>query len=241
MTGDGSRRAGALRGVARLVALAATVTMAAAGCTPASSMNACDRAAKEAGEFYDTSPWRYCDGACTDLGVDANHCGACGHACSAGTVCCAGTCRNLQSDPAGCGACGTRCPQNGTCTAGVCGCPADLADLCTLGSGTEVCTDLATAGNRGPQTLGYCGTCGRICSFDLTARCVGGACVCAPNQTDCGGDRPCRDLQTDTGSCGSCGFSCGPGAYCAGGTCGCYDGFSYCGSSLGCVRGTCPP
>lgn len=81
-----------------------------------------------------------CGGACTQLASDNLNCGACGHACTAGTVCaagacelscqagwvdCGGVCVNPASDPDHCGAgpaCagGQRCALDQTCVSGGC-------------------------------------------------------------------------------------------------------------------------
>ncbi len=101
-------------------------------------------------------PSRCCGGLCTDVGSDADHCGACDRACPAEGYCDAGQCRcalgleacgaacvNKASDPLHCGACDVACPPrdgaSSTCAKGECGyrctpgraeCNADAADGC---------------------------------------------------------------------------------------------------------------
>ena len=54
---------------------------------------------------------------------------------------------------------------------------------------------------------------------------------CPAGQTDCGGT--CRDLETDTQSCGACGNACPAGEVCSGGTCAvtCQAGLTECNGS----------
>lgn len=73
-----------------------------------------------------------CDGRCISLSTDASHCGACGRACTADTVCrdgacgcadstrslCGGACVILAWDPDHCGACNAACDAE--CVAGRC-------------------------------------------------------------------------------------------------------------------------
>lgn len=79
-------------------------------------------------------------GACRDLRTDYANCGACGHACCAGTVCSGGRCFfscpaglttcgeacegggcfDLGSNPTHCGACGNACVAGTRCVVGTC-------------------------------------------------------------------------------------------------------------------------
>ena len=118
-----------------------------------------------------------CNGQCVDPTTDFENCGACGNACTAGTLCSAGSCvvgcpsgedacpatgtatycANLTNDVNNCGACGTTCAAGQSCTVAqdattaACACPALQPDLCTAG-----CTNTQID----PQN---CGTCGNAC------------------------------------------------------------------------------
>jgi hypothetical protein len=83
-----------------------------------------------------------CGGACVDLLTDANHCSACGEACTGltdtcvsgacqcgdgvvcdavnGESCCDGACVDTDTDSGHCGACGNACPEGGYCDNGSC-------------------------------------------------------------------------------------------------------------------------
>jgi hypothetical protein len=73
-----------------------------------------------------------CDGACRDVRVDPEHCGACGAVCAFGEACsdglccpsdarnCAGTCRPVAQDPDNCGACDNACAGGQACVSGDC-------------------------------------------------------------------------------------------------------------------------
>src|ERR1035438_4409112 len=66
-------------------------------------------------------------------------------------------------------------------------------------------------------------------------QCQNGRCACPPGQTDCGGT--CKNLNTDSDNCGTCGMQCTtPYQKCQGGQCVCdaSSGFKNC-------DGTCIP
>ncbi len=115
-----------------------------------------------------------CNGACTNLKNDANHCGVCGRSCAANEVCSAGSCAacpasrtqctdqcaDLRSDPFNCGACGKVCAGSQSCVAGSCG--ACDGTVCA-NSCVELSTDAAN-----------CGACGHACAADQC--CNAGSC-----------------------------------------------------------------
>jgi hypothetical protein len=77
-----------------------------------------------------------CDGTCTNLVTDNDHCGSCDVSCGPMGICmgqcypvmclpptmaCDHTCIDVTSDPANCGGCGNACPANKpTCNMGTC-------------------------------------------------------------------------------------------------------------------------
>ena len=132
-----------------------------------------------------------CNGLPTDLGVDTQNCGSCGHICAGISAVCvqgvcgcpaqAGTCVNgcddLSSDPLNCGSCGNACGQGFACVNGSCGCANE--SLCA-----GQCTDLENDPNN-------CGSCGDACG--AKQRCLGGSCIgmCTTN-ADCGAGQVCN-------------------------------------------------
>jgi len=152
-----------------------------------------------------------------NVNTDVHNCGACGHACPAGSVCtagmcivscqsgqanCAGRCANVTTDPANCGACGNACPTGSVCISGAC-----VAGL-TKCSGVYVHLSTDNAN---------CGACGHACPAGQV--CQAGACVlsCPPLQVNCAGK--CANLATDPANCGACGHACPAGQVCHAGTC----------------------
>jgi hypothetical protein len=116
-----------------------------------------------------------CDGKCTDLQSDTNHCGDCSTVCAPGQVCsggvccpdgqtyCGGSCTNTQTNPIHCGSCWHGC-NGGSCINGQCAnCPPGYG-LC---GGT--CVDLQNDANN-------CGSCGNVCNQGVG--CNGGLCHC---------------------------------------------------------------
>lgn len=141
-----------------------------------------------------------CSGACTDVRVDNQNCGSCGHACPpsqtcqsgkcvacfadsdcpSGLHCCSGACVNLQTDPNNCGACGKACPNGEQCNNGTC----------------PTCPPGAPAGST------PCGT-----SVDPN-----GYAICCPPGYQCWGTGNCVDCCPD-GQMG-CSLSIGCGVVC---------------------------
>lgn len=178
-----------------------------------------------------------CDGACVDIDIDPDHCGACSNFCDDDDVCtdggcitpepceldaCETECVDTQNDPANCGGCGTRCDSSAECLAGECvvtcgdSCDSD-AELCVDGTCTcrsglircdDDCVDLASDDDN-------CGMCDRECEDML---CLAGECT-----NDCGAlelcDEACVDLATHPLNCGACERDCHPSQVCVAGEC----------------------
>jgi alpha-tubulin suppressor-like RCC1 family protein len=173
---------------------------------------------------------KWCDGACTDIRVNPNHCGDCNSACGVGGSCsngvctCAGGrtfcpgagCVSLSDDVQRCGMCTRSCPGNGGfCVSGECFCPPD----------TKACNGACAA-------LGTTLNCS-----DCDVRCAAGA-SCNPNrQCVCPAGTPdvcaatCVAKQTNPLHCGECGRACPSGASCTGGSCLCPPGQEACQGS----------
>ncbi|MET0390908.1 MAG: hypothetical protein ABW321_33350 [Polyangiales bacterium] len=184
-------------------------------------------------------------GVCQSLQDDPQHCGACGHTCSAATPACSGgrctaqrcpagradcdgdsanTCETRLDDAASCGGCGVACgplPHVSAvdCSAGQCAigrCAPGFAD-CDGASFNGCEVDLNTAND--------CGACGKSCSLaHAEARCELGRCtleMCTDGRTDCNGDAAdgCEnDLRGDA-DCGRCGLACDGLPHVAAGSC----------------------
>ncbi len=196
------------------------------------------------------------DGCETNLGSNAEHCGECGHDCSAPNAeasCRTGECRlecddgfadcngdeedgcevELETDESNCGACGRECDDaNGTtaCTNG----------LCTLVSCSAGYGDCDEDPDNGCETVTHtsvehCGECGAACSNSHgTTGCDGGQCEpsCEAGYGNCDGDAAngCEtDLNSTVEHCGACGRGCAGGdvAVCIAGAC-----------DVGCPAGT---
>jgi hypothetical protein len=152
--------------------------------------------------------------------------------CPAGFSRCSQICNDLRSDEQNCGQCGNACRQGENCISGQCltACPRGFFDC--EGS----CRDLQTDRNN-------CGGCWNECPVNKTCR--DGQCTavtttlmttittvrtsttqtpgCTLGQTLCGSS--CRNLQTDTSNCGTCGTVCPVNEYCSGGKCTCVGAF----------------
>ena len=173
-----------------------------------------------AGGFGDCNANLRSDGCEQDIAGDANHCGACGKACSGANVvnsaCAGGACTGMcaqgfgncdmnlgsngcEQDVAGnvnhCGMCGAKCSGanvvNSGCAAGVCtGMCAMGFDDCDMNLGSNGC-EQDIAGD-----VDHCGACGKACSGANVVgnACVGGACagMCAMGFDDCN-----MNLQSD--------------------------------------------
>ena len=110
------------------------------------------------------------------------------------------------SDPDHCGGCGNGCdPSFGECAGGVCRCVASGMQSC---GNQNRCEDFMSDPN-------HCGGCGRAC--DASSWCQGGACVCRPGYTECGGR--CVNLAQDPNHCGRCGQGCRDREVCDEGKC----------------------
>jgi hypothetical protein len=102
-----------------------------------------------------------------------------------------------------------------------CPCPAGLS-TCKFGPSAYGCYDLSTDNDN-------CGTCHVGCG---PGTCTAGVCVCAPGATYCPVELDpglesltplayaCRNISTDSDSCGACGVACGLGT-CVAGACIC--------------------
>jgi hypothetical protein len=124
---------------------------------------------------------------CVDPLTDAQHCGACGNACTGGQICdqgscacptgqtlCGDTCVDTQTSTDNCGGCGNACVGGQVCDGGDCACPSGQT-LCG-----DTCVDLQS-------DAAHCGACDTQCS--LGQACAGGAC-----QSGAAGDDGCQGL-----------------------------------------------
>jgi hypothetical protein len=99
---------------------------------------------------------RLCNGVCTDIKNDENHCGGCQRVCSRDTFCCNGWCADPAQNELGC------CPPSISCD-GVCTSPYSDRDNCggcgTTCDGTEECCDGQCLRRGTEQNCDACGTC----------------------------------------------------------------------------------
>lgn len=118
-----------------------------------------------------------CDGACLDLSINEDNCGACGNQCLSGEFCVSGTCVcglttcydacvDLDTSVDHCGGCGDACKPTEICVSGNCGCPA----------GTEECNGVACVDYA--TDFDNCGYCEDPCDERTADTCVGGSCKC---------------------------------------------------------------
>lgn len=152
---------------------------------------------------------------------------------------CRGRCRWLEWRRACADECAdeSECPAGWTCREGLCDCtPAredcnSLDDDCDgrVDEGLEVCGGECVDVRSDAR---HCGGCGMACAE--TQVCAMGSC-CTPSAETCNGidddcdgsvdehlalcDGECTDLSSDEAHCGDCGFACGDGLICSGGTC----------------------
>lgn len=188
-----------------------------------------------------------CGASCADVNQDADHCGACDHACAGNdfgrAVCNAGVCElvcndgytrcgngcyRLNDDPQHCGSCTLSCPtaqtEQTSCLAGTC------RASCNPGF-----TDCSGACVRAATDPANCGACGVVCPADQ--QCAAGACVTACPGGTLACAKSCTDPKTDPLNCGACGNTCPatPNAApaCKDGVCAtqCNPGLSACGTA----------
>ncbi len=156
---------------------------------------------------------------------------------------------DLESDPLNCGACGHACPAGSnemfSCVGGQCVMTCKSSFLDCDGLPDNGCEVLAGSGNpRVGMLTEHCGTCGNEC-LDPAKPCVEGHCGCPAGTTPCAAGHPyyaCVNAKTDDNNCSACGNACDPdadpallppNAYfgCREGTCGklkCQPGFEDC-------------
>ena len=182
-------------------------------------------------------PCTACDGVCVDLQNDRRHCGACGTACAAGSVCtagacvanagcaaplraCSGVCFDLQNDPGHCGSCTTVCGTNEYCRQGQCTALGVDAGPPSCPSGTVGCDGGCFDQQNDPNN---CGACGQACG--ATAYCTGGRCTQFPAMgldagTCIASTNPCEIVSFTNGACVVTPRSCPSGGDCrSSGTC----------------------
>ncbi len=182
------------------------------------------------------------DGCETNTGTAADHCGACGRACSGTNVasrsCVGGVCDsacdigfanctqpaagnddgcelNVQTNDTNCGSCGNDCSGGLDCDRG------------PLAQKVCGCSNNNECGNNGACNTGT-GVC--TCSNVACATgelCAGGACSCnggsscGAGNLCCQSPAGCVDPATDPLNCGACGRECPFGFACAGAVCRC--------------------
>ena len=245
--------------------------------TPACVAGSCDGACEPG--WVDCDGDKLTNGCEANLPSDPDNCGGCGLACSSNHVLtptcsggvCSGACdagfadcnadKQLDgceaatgTDVANCGGCGNACSSNHvaspTCTGGTCTgpCSAGFAD-CDGDKQTNGC-EAFLAGD--PDN---CGGCGIVCSWTgmATRTCVNGVCAgtCAPESTDCDGNKQIDGCETAVGTdplnCGGCGVMCSANHVstpaCSAGSCNgaCDAGFASCDGNMqanGCETST---
>jgi streptogramin lyase len=198
-----------------LAAGSAAVLLAACGAPVVGGNNDAGDAGNDGEILCDASAnTRVCNGQCTDIFTNPNHCGACGNVCPSGQVCsmgtctvvcpasqtlCNGVCTSLATDNANCGMCGNQCGPGQACAGGMC--------QLTCATGQTACGMPAACTNL-QSDRANCGSCGNACAGGLV--CDMGMCVpsCRASQTNCMGS--CTSTETDPNHCGMCGSVCGP-------------------------------
>ena len=151
--------------------------------------------------------------------------------CPSGQKLCDGKCTNLLTDNDHCGKCGWDCPKGQICQSGQC-LPPDLTPVSTAAPGVTVTEAVSCPGGEiacGNSCVNVftdkknCGVCGRTCGEQEI--CMQGRCgpACSGDKTLC--DETCIDLNTDMENCGACGTICRAsppnslGALCSRGLC----------------------
>lgn len=157
-----------------------------------------------------------CDGACTDIYRDRDHCGGCGQACRPSQICQGGGCRtppldcrqgetacdyctDVRVDSNNCGQCGNGCDPPTTCINGRCVITCLNSTFCPASDGGRPYCALTFSDNDN------CGACGRSCAFSGS----GGTCCVGV----------CSDVASDSNNCGTCGHVCNGGTSCQAGKC----------------------
>ena len=164
-----------------------------------------------------------CNGVCTDLRHDRNHCGSCTTVCNATQMCeigscivptptpkptcsslglndCNGSCVNIYRDQNHCGRCGNVCLDDEICKAGDCVSTAFCTSNVNCGD-KQICKDSACVDVE----------CNADSHCSGGASCVNHVCqkidVCAEQGlTECSGQ--CVDTNSDIQHCGSCDNVC---------------------------------
>jgi hypothetical protein len=183
------------------------------------------------------------EAACVAITSNNMHCGACGRACAAGTVCVSSMCQPIGGGDGG----GPR-PDGGPvgeCTAAC----SDTQRCC----GTNCVSRSVAPGadGRGDTSFSHCNGCGIACDATRASACsvMSGStspeCMCGTSD-QCGAGRTCVasggsfacvNLSTDPMNCGDVGRACATGESCVDGECGC--GSTTCGSGEACCAGAC--
>ncbi|MEM7158779.1 MAG: S8 family serine peptidase [Myxococcota bacterium] len=130
------------------IACATTEHCIAGACVPLDDPGSCAPRDQPCGAGETCCPDGQYGHNCFDLDTDADHCGACGHACSPEERCCSGSCVRFD-DPLNCGECGRSCAN-----------AANDSRCCFAGGTVDnyACTGITTDDN--------CGMCGRECTGD---------------------------------------------------------------------------
>jgi hypothetical protein len=135
--------------------------------------------------------------------------------CTSALTCCVGTdeynrplaeCADFKVDALNCGGCGLKCADGRECKDGLCVAPA----------GSIECNGVVMDGSFNENNCGACGKkCKALCKDSKCVPCDKGESVCETQV----GTHVCRDLKTDTGSCGTCFHECPDGWDCRKGRC----------------------
>ncbi len=177
-----------------------------------------------------------CFRACSGTHVLSRECsgGVCASTCELGFANCSrpaagaddGCERAVSTDNANCGGCGNDCTMQGsglTCglggtLPGQCGCNDNMA--CRTGMAGGGCNMATGRCLCGPTSCRPGEACQIAAMGPDVCSCNGGA-ACGSNQTCCQTPAGCKDLESDSGSCGACGRACPNGFFCSAGVCEC--------------------